>query len=71
LIRYALFGLAWSVAAGVIGVVMSLRYEPSLARILPVPVAWGLLAACWVVAFMPVLLVVAPPLVRRARLPAV
>jgi putative peptide zinc metalloprotease protein len=71
LIRYALFGLAWSVAAGVIGVVMSLRYEPSLARILPAPIAWGLLAACWVVAFMPVLLVVAPPLVRRARLPAV
>jgi putative peptide zinc metalloprotease protein len=69
LTRYALFGLAWSTVAAGFGIVMSLRYEQSLSRFLPAPVTWGLLFACWVVAFMPVLLMVAPPLIRRARLP--
>jgi putative peptide zinc metalloprotease protein len=69
LTRYALFGLAWSTVAAGFGIVMSLRYEQSLSRILPAPVTWSLLFACWVVAFMPVLLMVAPPLIRRARLP--
>ncbi len=69
LTRYALFGLAWSTVAAGFGVVMSLRYEHTLSSILPVPLTWGLLFACWVVAFMPVFLAVAPPLIRRVRLP--
>jgi Zn-dependent protease len=69
LTRYALFGLAWSTVAAGFGVVMSLRYEQTLGRVLPTPLTWGLLFACWVVAFMPVLLALAPPLIQRARLP--
>jgi putative peptide zinc metalloprotease protein len=67
LMRYAIGGLAWSTVASLFAVVMSLRYESTLATLLPTPVVWLVLAVCWVAFFTPMLLIVVPALSRGSR----
>jgi putative peptide zinc metalloprotease protein len=65
--RYALFVLAWMlVVAGIAGV-MSLRYEPALATLVPEPAAWTLLALVWVGLLAPSLSIILPALGERRQ----
>jgi putative peptide zinc metalloprotease protein len=70
LLRYSLFGLAWSALGATVAVAMSLRYEPGYAQLAPAPVVWTVLCALWVLLFVPVLAAVGPPLVDRWRVRA-
>ncbi len=67
LIRYAIAGLVWSFIAALIVIVMSMRYQPILVSYAPPTVVWIVLCTLWVAVFVPVLIVVAPPLVARLR----
>jgi putative peptide zinc metalloprotease protein len=67
LMRYAIGVMLWSTVTALFAVVMSLRYEPMLAAVVPSPVAWAILVACWLTFFAPVLLMVAPAIARGAR----
>jgi pSer/pThr/pTyr-binding forkhead associated (FHA) protein len=63
---YSLFALGWSLVVAVFAIGTTLRYRPMLATLLPVDwLAWPLIAAVWVLVFVPVVLVVGRPL--RAR----
>jgi putative peptide zinc metalloprotease protein len=67
LARYAVAGLAWSVAAAGIAIGMSLRFEPLMVRHAPATVVWVVLGTLWGALFIPVLVVVGPPLLSRLR----
>jgi putative peptide zinc metalloprotease protein len=67
LIRYAVAGLVWSFLAALIVIVMSMRYQPVLVNYAPPTVVWMVLCTLWVAVFVPVVIVVAPPLVARMR----
>jgi putative peptide zinc metalloprotease protein len=67
LTRYAVTGLAWSVAAAGLAIGLSLRYEPLMVAHLPATVVWVVLATLWAGLFIPVLVVVGPPLLARVR----
>jgi pSer/pThr/pTyr-binding forkhead associated (FHA) protein/Zn-dependent protease len=67
LMRYAIGGLVWSAAGSLFAIVMSLRYQSTLATIVPAPAVWPILVACWLVFFMPVLIIFLPALVQRRR----
>jgi putative peptide zinc metalloprotease protein len=68
LLRYALFGLGWSVLGASLAVAMSLRYEPGFATLAPAPLVWTLMCALWAVFLLPVLAAVGPPLLERLRI---
>jgi len=65
--RYALAGLAWSVAAAVFAIFLSLRYEKVAVELAPAWVVWVVLVTLWVALFVPVVWVIGRPLVRRVR----
>jgi putative peptide zinc metalloprotease protein len=65
--RYALFVLAWTLAAAGFALAMSLRYEAALAAIVPRPAALVVLAGMWVGLFAPSLAIVMPSLRERFR----
>ncbi len=65
--RYAVWGLAWSAAAGAFAVVFSMRYVPVMEELAPRAVVWTVLATLWIAFFTPVLFVVGKPLLDRAR----
>jgi len=67
LARYALAGLAWSVAAAALVIALSLRYASVMAEHVPEPVVWCVLGALWLAVLVPVAVAVGPPLVQRAR----
>jgi putative peptide zinc metalloprotease protein len=67
LTRYAVAGLAWSVAAAGLAIGLSLRYEPFMVAHLPATVVWVVLATLWAALLIPVLVIVGPPLVARVR----
>jgi putative peptide zinc metalloprotease protein len=67
LTRYAVAGLGWSVAAAGLAIGLSLRYEPFMAARLPASVVWVVLATLWAALFIPVVVVVGPPLLARVR----
>jgi putative peptide zinc metalloprotease protein len=68
LLRYSLFGLAWSVLGASVAVAMSLRYEPGLDQLAPAAVVWTVMAGVWAVLFLPVLAAVGSPLLERLRM---
>jgi putative peptide zinc metalloprotease protein len=70
LLRYSLFGLAWSVVGASVAAVMSFRYEPVFARLLPGPAVWIVMAAVLATLFLPVIGAVGPPLLERLRMRA-
>jgi putative peptide zinc metalloprotease protein len=45
--RYALLATAWMVATAAVGIAFSLRYERTLAALVPGPAAWALIAPVW------------------------
>jgi Zn-dependent protease len=45
--RYALLATGWMVATAAFGIAFSLRYERSLAVLVPGPAAWALIAPVW------------------------
>ncbi|MFL5827963.1 MAG: FHA domain-containing protein [Thermoleophilaceae bacterium] len=67
LVRYSLFGLAWSAVAGLFAIGMSFRYEPRLAAVVPGPLTWLVLAVIWLGLLSPVLVAVSGPLLERRR----
>jgi putative peptide zinc metalloprotease protein len=67
LLRYSVFGLAWSAVGATAGVAMSLRYEQGYAQLAPAPVVWTAMSVLWVLLFVPVLAAVGPPLIDRLR----
>jgi putative peptide zinc metalloprotease protein len=67
LARYSVFALAWSVLVALFAIGMSLRYRPALEALAPAEwMVWTLLAAVWILVFMPVVLVVGSPLRGRS-----
>ncbi|MDX6705722.1 MAG: putative peptide zinc metalloprotease protein [Solirubrobacteraceae bacterium] len=67
LIRYGVAGLGWSFAAAGIAIVLSLRFEPIMVKYAPPTVVWVVLGTLWAALFVPVLIVVGPPLLARFR----
>jgi putative peptide zinc metalloprotease protein len=67
LLRYAAFGLVWSLVAAVLLIAGSLRYAPAARGVLPEPVVAGGLALMWLAVLLPVLLAVGGPLRDRVR----
>jgi putative peptide zinc metalloprotease protein len=67
LVRYAMWGLAWSVVAAVAAIVVSLRYGPALRALLPDAVVDLGFAAVWAALLAPAALAVARPLRERSR----
>lgn len=65
--RYAVAGLAWSLAAAGIVIAMSLRFAPIMTQYAPPLVVWIVLATLWAALFVPVVLLVGPPLWARVR----
>jgi pSer/pThr/pTyr-binding forkhead associated (FHA) protein len=67
LIRYSLFGLAWTVVGIGFGAVLSLRYKGVLAQLVPLPVAYLLLSLFWVLLATPLFIALGGPLLDRLR----
>ena len=67
LARYSLWGLAWTVLAGAFAIVLSLRYAPLMTAVAPKEVVYVVLGTLWVAFFMPAVVLVARPLLERAR----
>jgi putative peptide zinc metalloprotease protein len=67
LLRYAWFGLAWSVVSASVAVAVSLRYEATYARIVPGPAVWIVMSLLWAALLVPVIAAVGPGLVERLR----
>jgi hypothetical protein len=65
--RYGFCVLAWMVAAAGFASVLSVRFLPSLATVVPLPMAWVLLAVVWAGLLAPPLLIVLPALRQRRR----
>jgi putative peptide zinc metalloprotease protein len=65
--RYAAAGLGWSLtlAATVIG--LSLYFEPAMQKFAPAYVVWSVLGTLWAALFLPLVIVVGPPLLERLR----
>jgi putative peptide zinc metalloprotease protein len=67
LLRYSLLGLAWTVVGVGFGAVMSLRHKAVLAQLVPLPVAFMLLAFFWLLLVTPLVIAVGGPLLDRLR----
>jgi putative peptide zinc metalloprotease protein len=67
LARYSVFGLGWSSLAAFFAIGMSFRYKPIMENFAPSYVVWTVLVTLWVGFFIPVIVVVARPLVTRFR----
>ena len=67
LARYAVAGLGWSFAAAGLAIALSLRYEPIMEHYAPAGVVWAVLGTLWAALFIPVVVVIGPPLLSRVR----
>ncbi|MDP2710308.1 MAG: FHA domain-containing protein [Solirubrobacteraceae bacterium] len=67
LARYALAGLAWSVAAAAIAIALTLRFAPVMVEHAPATAVWVVLGTLWAALLAPALIVVGPPLLARLR----
>ncbi|MBA3746502.1 MAG: FHA domain-containing protein [Solirubrobacterales bacterium] len=67
LTRYAVAGLGWSLAAAAIVIFMTLRFQPIMVMLAPPVVVWVVLGTLWVACFVPVVIVIGPPLFARVR----
>jgi len=67
LTRYAIAGLGWLfvIAGGVIA--LSLHFQPVMVQFASETVVWTVLGTLWAACFVPVLIVVGPPLLARMR----
>jgi putative peptide zinc metalloprotease protein len=67
LARYSVFALGWWVVAGSFAAGLSVRYVPVLETFVPPLAAWALLGVVWLALFVPVLVILGPPLLARVR----
>jgi hypothetical protein len=67
LVRYAIFGLIWSVVAAAFVIVFSTRYYDRLLLLAPSGVVIAVFVVFWVVLFIPVIITLGLPLWRRLR----
>jgi putative peptide zinc metalloprotease protein len=67
LTRYAVAGLAWSFAAAGLVIALTLRFEPVMVHYAPAAVVWVVLGTLWAALFVPVGVVLGPPLLARLR----
>jgi putative peptide zinc metalloprotease protein len=67
LARYSIFGLAWSFLFAFFAIGMTLRYKPIMDNFAADYVVWTVLITLWVAFFIPVVIMVAKPLVDRVR----
>jgi putative peptide zinc metalloprotease protein len=67
LARYSVFGLGWSSLAAFFAIGFSFRYKPIMENFAPSYVVWVVLITLWVGFFIPVIVVVARPLLNRFR----
>ena len=67
LARYSYVSLLWSLVTAVFVGGLSLRYEPTLATLIPRPLTYVFLCLLGVVVLLPALAMVVPPLVERVR----
>jgi putative peptide zinc metalloprotease protein len=67
LTRYSLLGVGWTVLALGFAIAMSLRFEPTLALLVPAPVAHVLLGATWLLLAVPLFAMAGAPLIERLR----
>ena len=65
--RYGVLVLAWMVATAGFVSVLSLRFLPSLASVVPMPTAWLLLIIVWTGLLAPPLVIVLPAIRQRRR----
>jgi putative peptide zinc metalloprotease protein len=67
LTRYAIAGLGWlfAIAGGVIA--LSLHFQPIMVHFASEAVVWTVLGTLWAACFVPVLIVIGPPLFARFR----
>ena len=68
LARYSLWGLVWGFALPAIVIGVSLRYIPIFTGLVsPDGVVYAVMGTLWAASFVPVLVVLIPPLVERIR----
>lgn len=67
LVRYGLAGLGWSFAAAGIAIAVTLRFAPAMEKYAHEIVVWVVLGTLWAAMFVPVVIVVGPPLLARGR----
>ena len=66
LARFSLFGLAWSCAAAMLAIAMTLRYRSTLETLVPAQwIAWTLMATVWIALFAPVMILLRPAIAAR------
>jgi putative peptide zinc metalloprotease protein len=65
LARYALLSVAWTAVAAIFVVGVSTRYESMLAAFVPRPVVRVMLGVLWVALFVPLAVMLVPPLRER------
>ena len=65
LTRYAWAGVAWSILAAGGGTLLTLRYAPVMQRYAPDAVVWVVLGTVWAALFVPVVVTLGRPLLRR------
>ena len=65
--RYAVWGLVWSFVAAGLAIAFSLRYLPLLLDKAADWIVWTVVGTLWAALFVPVIIVVAPPLLARVR----
>ena len=67
LAAYSILSLAWSIGTAAFVAGMSLRYASALSTLMPHPAVYAALGFLWILALLPVLAMIAPPLVERVR----
>ena len=67
LARYSVFGVGWFVLMGFLVIGFTLRYKPILEQYTADYVVWAVLITIWVLGFIPVIIVLARPLMARIR----
>ncbi len=65
LLRYAAFGVVWSLTVAGFVIALTLIYKPILVEFTSEPVVWGVLGLLWLVLFVPVFVVLGRPLLAR------
>jgi putative peptide zinc metalloprotease protein len=68
LARYSLFALGWSVLAALFAIAMTFRYKARLEIVAPADwIVWVAMGTVWIAVFVPVIVVLARPLIQRVR----
>jgi putative peptide zinc metalloprotease protein len=67
LARFSAFQLGWTVVGVLLAIGVTLRYEPTLAQVAPVPLVWVGMGTLWAALLAPLVVTVGGPLLARRR----